>query len=506
MTVEGRDLQMNEQRIRFTDADLRLFSRASHDRNPLHLSEDHARRTPFGEPVVFGVLGVLAGLSAMQQRPGLTVRRIAIEFVQAMFKEIEYRSEVEEISAERTSVRLLDGSRVVLRGTVEFGPWSAQPWQLPPAKAPTPAATDAASVQRGFSLRGEYLPAAADFASLLERFALHQAPVSGPALAALLWCSFVTGMHLPGERGLLARISIDLDLAAIPASGALDYEAEVVAQDRATNQMRTRFTIRSAGRPWARGELRAFHRRPARQIAAAGAGRPGHPRQGSRALAGKVAVIVGGSRGLGAALACRLAAEGSTVIAISRSGENVSADDLVPGGGSIIPIAGDGADPSFSAEAAALVRREHGRLDFLFCNAAPPLRPLWIEPAAADRVGDYVRRSVLLAMVPMAALLPMLDQAGGWLVFSSALAVRQAPAEFPHHVSAKLAVEGLIAAAVAEYTSVSGLVVRSPRLLTDFVSHLSGAPAVAPGEVVTRLLDRLTGPAVPGHCEIIEIA
>ncbi|MGC3974615.1 MAG: MaoC/PaaZ C-terminal domain-containing protein [Nitrospira sp.] len=43
--------------VRFTKQDLARFSGASRDRNPLHISEDYARTTPYAEPVVFGVLG-----------------------------------------------------------------------------------------------------------------------------------------------------------------------------------------------------------------------------------------------------------------------------------------------------------------------------------------------------------------------------------------------------------------------------------------------------------------
>ena len=53
----------------FDQADIALFSAASHDRNPLHLSEEYARTTPYGQPVVFGILGVLAALGQLPDDP-----------------------------------------------------------------------------------------------------------------------------------------------------------------------------------------------------------------------------------------------------------------------------------------------------------------------------------------------------------------------------------------------------------------------------------------------------
>jgi NAD(P)-dependent dehydrogenase (short-subunit alcohol dehydrogenase family) len=212
---------------------------------------------------------------------------------------------------------------------------------------------------------------------------------------------------------------------------------------------------------------------------------------------------------LGAALASRLAAEGCTVIAAHRHGsEEVErlVGSLRSDAGKIVPLIGDGADPSFCAEAAARLRRDHGRLDFLFCNAAPSLRPLWLDLEAAGRIVDYIRQSVTVAAVPMMALLPLLESNGGWLVFSSTMFVRQPPPEFPHYVSAKLAVEGLIATAVAEYPHVTGLIVRYPRLLTDSGGHLSSAGSLLPEKAITTVLDRIMGSAAPGRHEVLEIA
>ena len=45
--------------IRFSERDINEFCRASGDRNPLHGSALYARKTPFGEPVVYGALVVI---------------------------------------------------------------------------------------------------------------------------------------------------------------------------------------------------------------------------------------------------------------------------------------------------------------------------------------------------------------------------------------------------------------------------------------------------------------
>ncbi len=59
--------------ISFSKEESDLFRSASHDRNPLHCSDDYARKTAFAEPVVFGALGTLACLGYLCDRPNLIV-------------------------------------------------------------------------------------------------------------------------------------------------------------------------------------------------------------------------------------------------------------------------------------------------------------------------------------------------------------------------------------------------------------------------------------------------
>lgn len=90
-------------------------------------------------------------------------------------------------------------------------------------------------------------------------------------------------------------------------------------------------------------------------------------------LAGKAAVVTGGSHGLGYGIATAYLAEGADVLICGRNAADVrAARDRLAGGAPgrrVIDVAADVASEDDNARLFAAAEREFGRLDVLVCNA-----------------------------------------------------------------------------------------------------------------------------------------
>jgi 3-oxoacyl-[acyl-carrier protein] reductase len=134
-------------------------------------------------------------------------------------------------------------------------------------------------------------------------------------------------------------------------------------------------------------------------------------------LAGKVAVVTGGSRGIGAAIAKRLATDGASVAITYTKGADAAASvikEVERAGGKAIAIQADAADADAVKAAVEKAVATFGRLDVLVNNAGTAI-PKTFEEATLeemDRVIDINIRGVFVAT--QAALKHMRD--GGRII------------------------------------------------------------------------------------------
>jgi len=200
-------------------------------------------------------------------------------------------------------------------------------------------------------------------------------------------------------------------------------------------------------------------------------------------LTGKIALVSGASRGIGAAIAKSLAGQGAHTIVSSRRQANCEAvvDDIVAAGGSAEALACHIGELDQIEALFASVRQKHRRLDVLVNNAAA--NPyfgsiLKTDPAAFQKTVDVNIRGYFYMSMHGARL--MIENGGGSIInVASVNGVN--PANFQGIYSiTKAAVISMTKAFAAECAEVG---VRCNALLpgltdTKFASVLVNTPAI----------------------------
>ncbi|MFC8350011.1 SDR family NAD(P)-dependent oxidoreductase [Streptomyces sp. NPDC057280] len=505
---------MSSSEFRITAEDIRRFAAASGDANPLHTDADYAARTSFGRPIAHGALVTLYALAALPARR--TPRRltgIAARFHAPAYPGQPYRRAVER-TEDGYRVRVMDGTRLLLDLTVTAaaGRTSADA----PADIPGPRRTTAATMTADRARPGRRhragCPVAADqWRELLTDIGAHAAGISVRQALPLGWASYLAGMELPGRDALVSGLTVHYDGADSNSNSNSDSDSgdsraaggewEVASADSRYGLIDLAGTLPGLGRV----EVRALARRAAppsdvgRLRELLPAGEPG---------AGRTALVVGGSRGLGASLSQALALAGYTVyVGHRRSADDAGRvrADLGDQAGRVHLLPGDAADPAWAEAARDRILGAHGHLDVLILNAFPPVTALALEPQTDERAADYLRDALRLVRVPLAALLPPLAAAAGQLVAVSTAWVDSPPPGWSHYVSAKLALEGLVRAAAAEHPELACTVLRPGRMPTAFSdSVLDAEPALATEQVAATVVARLGTASERGQVAVVD--
>ncbi len=143
-------------------------------------------------------------------------------------------------------------------------------------------------------------------------------------------------------------------------------------------------------------------------------------------LSGKVAFVTGGSRGIGAAIASRLAADGATVVVTYARGAEAAADAvkaIQDKGGKALALQADSKDPAAIKDAVAKAVDEFGRIDILINNAGTAI-PKPFEEATLDELEHILNLNVRGVFVTTQEVLKHMPEGGRIISIGSCVGER----------------------------------------------------------------------------------
>ncbi len=172
-------------------------------------------------------------------------------------------------------------------------------------------------------------------------------------------------------------------------------------------------------------------------------GRPGAP-----ALAGRVALVTGASRGIGRAIALALARQGAYVFVNyrqDRRGARACVARMREAGGDGEAARGDVRRPGDVARVLGRVRRRCGRLDILVSNAGVAPRAPGLERVSPAAWRDTLATNLTGAFLCTRAAVPLMRrQRFGRIIYIGSLAGMRGGTIGPHYAASKAGLMGLM--------------------------------------------------------------
>jgi acyl dehydratase len=464
----------------FSADDQQAFAQLSDDRNPMHVDETAARRTQAGGCAVHGIHSVLWALDVLAAGGVRLAEAVSLKADFTRFLPLDQVVELTIVAREpdrlRAELRAGRMRRVVI--DVRFGSRE----RTVPAWAPAGAAqVPDWPAEPDFSAMGAACgslrppPGAEDRARALFPHAC--AALGVPRVVSIALMSSLVGMVVPGLHSIFSDFALELSRDGTGAPG-LGFEGRRIDD-------RFRLVTLGIWGPGLAGTLNAFARFP--PVAAPSLTRAAALVRPDE-FANRRALIVGGSRGIGAATAKLIAAGGGTVALTYRSGreeaEGIHEEIAGARGGdscSIWPF-------DAAADPASQLAPVPGKFTHVYYFATS--RIFVGGGAVFDRRLFDAFFDIYVAgfSAVVAWLRDRAPEGGQNVLYPSSVAVVERPRDMTEYAMAKAAGEVLCADLMRAHRGLVITAPRLPRIMTDQTATVPPVPAADALEVMLPLL------------------
>lgn len=269
------------------------------------------------------------------------------------------------------------------------------------------------------------------------------------SLMALLPLSTMVGMRLPGRQATFTEFSVRFDLPV--ATGAASLNASIDKLHASSRRIQLGLRWLQDGHEIGQGQAAVLVNAAAPLDMSSSELRANHMDLG---LAGRVALVTGASRGIGAATARLLALHGVTVVVHYHQGladAQAVVDDIAASGGRAIALGADLRDEAQVRQLFCSIADGAGPLDILVNNAVGQFSPKAFEQVTAQDLQAELDVSLLgLHACCREAVAGMRARRSGHIVNLGTVATQVPAAGQIPYIAAKSAVEGYTRALAAE--------------------------------------------------------
>ncbi len=193
-------------------------------------------------------------------------------------------------------------------------------------------------------------------------------------------------------------------------------------------------------------------------------------------LSGRIALVTGASRGIGRAIATKLAAQGATVIGAARGTNAVATvEAIVAAGGKAEAATADVSDPAAIEQLVGGTLARHGRIDVLVNNAGITKDQLLLRMKRDDWDAVIATNLTAAFALTQAVLKPMIRQRSGRIVCVGSVVGQSGNAGQANYAASKAGLIGFAKSVAQEVASrnISVNVVAPGLIETDMTRGLT---------------------------------